>query len=95
MKIVTSISFIALILSVIALAISVNQFQQQLTQDELDGLVDAALERKEREYVQSLAPSVNALYQDMLAPYQPPEKEPETFQELFAPAIEIITNLTH
>jgi hypothetical protein len=95
MKLATPISILALVLASAALFNSLSQQNTQPSDEELDRLVDAALSRKEKIYVESLAPKLDRIYQDMLGPrYQTPEKPPETLGELFAPAINIVNNLT-
>jgi hypothetical protein len=95
MKLATPISILALVLASAALFNSLSQQNTQPSDEELDRLVDAALSRKEKMYVESLAPKLDRIYQDMLGPrYQTPEKPPETLGELFASAINIVNNLT-
>lgn len=95
MKLATPISILALLLACAALFTSLSPKNTQPSEEELDRLVDAALARKEKMYVQSLAPKLDRFYQDMLGPrYQTPKKPPETLGELLAPAISIVNNLT-
>jgi len=87
----TIISVFAVILAVIALVISLGP--RNPSQAEIDKLIDAGLQRKERQYVQILAPKMEKIYKDMIYPYTPPSKPPETLGELFLPVIKIVNSL--
>lgn len=95
MKLATPISILALVCAIAALVVVLIRPATQPSEEEINRMVDMALARKEKAYVQSLAPKMDRIYQDMLGPrYTTPEKTPETLGELFAPAISIVTNLT-
>lgn len=67
----------------------------RVSDEEIARQVDLALASKEKAYVQSWAPKFDQVYRDMLGPrYTKPEKEPETFAELFKPAIQIVSGMT-
>jgi len=87
----TIISLFALFLAVAALVISL--IPRQPSEAEIDKLIDAGLQRKEHQYVQALAPKMERIYKDMIYPYTPPAKQPETLGELFLPLMKIVTGL--
>ena len=94
MKASLPISIFALLLSVVALAIAMSS-RTGVSEEEIERQVDIALARKEKAYVQSLAPKMDQVYRDMLGSrYAPPEEEPKTFPELLKPAIQIISGMT-
>jgi len=95
MKPATPIATLALVCAIAALMISNHKSASKLTDAEMDRLVDAAFARKEKLYVRELAPKMDRNYKDMLGSnYQTPEKAPETFGELFAPAISLVNHLS-
>lgn len=95
MKASLPISVAALFLAATSLFVTLSRPTPTLSDAELDRRVDAALLRKERMYSIAMAPKLDAIYKDMLGPrYTTPEQTPETFAELFKPAIHVVTSLT-
>jgi len=96
MKAALPISIIALFLAAASLFVTLTRPNPTLTDAEMDRMVDAALRRKEKVYSRAMAPKLDAIYKDILGPsYTTPEKIPETFSELFKPAINMVTNLSN
>jgi len=93
MKASTVLSAASLVIALAALAISIRKPMPSLTEADIDRRVDVALVRKERLYVQAMTPKMNLIYKDMVRDYKPSAKPPETFVELFLPALQIINQM--
>ncbi len=68
MKATHPISIIALILAAISLFVTLTRPSSTMSEAGMDRLVDAALLRKEKVYVQAMAPKMDVIYKDMLGP---------------------------
>ena len=85
------IAVVSLVVSCAALFVAVRNSP---TDPEIDRRVDAVLQQRERDYVHALTPKMDLIYRDMIRDYRPPEKPPETFAELFTPALQIVTSMS-
>ncbi|MBL9154328.1 MAG: hypothetical protein JNK37_17695 [Verrucomicrobiales bacterium] len=93
MKAPLPISILALLLAIVALIVALTS-KPTVSEEEISRQVDFALSRKEKAYVQSMAPKMDRIYQEMLGEkYTKPDPAPETFTELFKPAVQLITEL--
>jgi hypothetical protein len=77
------IPVIALIVSVIAIIISIMNFKA----------ADIAVAKRERQLVAHMTPQVEAIARDLFGTNAPFAKPPETIEELLAPLITTISNI--
>lgn len=93
MKAPLPISILALLLAISALIVAMTS-RPTVSEEEISRQVDLALSRKEKAYVQSMAQKMDRIYQEMLGSnYTKPAADPETFAELFKPALQIVTEM--
>jgi len=89
------ISVCALLLSVASLAVTLCRQPSTIFDAEVDRIVNAALARKEKAYVDAMAPKMESIYRDMLGPrYKPFQKPPDTLEQLFEPVVQILNGMT-
>lgn len=94
------LSIASIIISLAALALSIATYtsatRQGPTQEEMNRMIVAELDARDRARIAVLAPKAKAIYSDMLTPemFDSDSFAPTTYEELFKPMMVIITQMT-
>jgi hypothetical protein len=91
---------LSLLLSVAALATSLVTISRSShagpTPEEINKMIAAEIDARERARIAALAPKAKAVYRDMLPPdrFNAESFAPTTYEELFAPLVLVVTGMT-
>lgn len=95
-----TLSIISTIISFAALGVSIFNYSSAsssgATKEEINTMIVAELDARDRARIALIAPKAKAIYRDMLSPdrFNPDTFTPTTYEELFAPFISIVNGLT-